>query len=86
MIMHSKGEQAGVFASEIGAAIRAARERTGLRQDELALIAGVSTRVIHQVEKGKPTSRLDSVIPVLAALGMSLEIGGREHGGGEGES
>jgi len=86
MIMHSKTEQASAFAAEVGAAVRAARERTGLRQDELALIGGVSTRVIHQIEKGKPTSRLDSIIPVLAALGMSLEIAGREPGGGEGES
>jgi HTH-type transcriptional regulator/antitoxin HipB len=46
----------------------------GLRQDELALTAGVSTRVIHQVENGKSTSRLDSLVPVLDALGLTLAI------------
>ena len=50
------------------------RERQGLRQDELALVAGVSTRVVHQVENGKPTSRLDSVVAVLSALGLSLDV------------
>lgn len=74
MIMHPKMEIAGVFAEEIGRLIRDERERIGLRQDELALTAGVSTRVVHQLEHGKPTSRLDSLIPVLDALGLSLEI------------
>lgn len=54
--------------------MRRAREELGLRQDELALAAGVSTRAIHQVENGKPTSRLDTVIPVLAALGLKLTV------------
>jgi DNA-binding XRE family transcriptional regulator len=45
-----------------------------MRQDELALAAGVSTRAIHQIENGKPTSRLDTVSPVLAALGLKLRV------------
>ena len=36
-------------------------QELGMRQDELALAAGVSTRAIHQIENGKPTSRLDTV-------------------------
>jgi HTH-type transcriptional regulator/antitoxin HipB len=58
----------------MGERVRSERERLGLRQDELALAAGVSTRVIHQVETGKPTSRLDSLIPVLDALSLELRI------------
>lgn len=50
------------------------RKRLGLRQDELALAAGVSTRVIHQIETGKATSRLDSLVPVLDAVGLELEV------------
>jgi y4mF family transcriptional regulator len=50
------------------------RERLGLRQDELALAAGVSTRVIHQIEHGKPTSRIDSLVPVLDVLGIELAV------------
>lgn len=45
-----------------------------MRQDELALASGVSTRAVHQIETGKPTSRLDTVVPVLAALGLRLRI------------
>lgn len=61
-------------ACEIGRRVREARESLGLRQDELALAAGVSTRLIHQIESAKPTSRLDSLVRVLAALGLTLEV------------
>jgi len=65
--------------------VRAERERIGLRQDELALTAGVSTRVVHQIENGKPTSRLDSLLAVLNALGMGLEVIRQEASGPKGE-
>lgn len=72
--MHSKLNIAKVEADSIGVKVRQARERLGMRQDELALAAGVSTRAIHQIENGKPTSRLDTVLPVIAALGLKLTI------------
>jgi y4mF family transcriptional regulator len=62
-------------AEEIGRVVAQARKRLGLRQDELALAANVSTRVVHQIEHGKPTSRLDSLVPVLDALGLELRLG-----------
>lgn len=57
----------------IGEIVRTERERQGLKQAELALAAGVSYRTVIQIEKGKPTSRLDVVIRVLEALGLTLE-------------
>jgi len=64
-------------ALEIGRRVREAREALGLRQDDLALAAGVSTRVVHQIENGKPTSRLDTLVRVLGALGLNLEVAER---------
>jgi y4mF family transcriptional regulator len=61
-------------AERIGRCAREAREALGLRQDELALAAGVSTRLVHTIETGKPTSRLDSLERILAALGLTLEV------------
>lgn len=61
-------------AAEIGRRVREARDALGLRQDELALAAGVSTRVVHQIERGKPTSRLDTLLRVVNALGLTLEV------------
>jgi HTH-type transcriptional regulator / antitoxin HipB len=75
--MQQKRKIAAREAGEIGAAILRARKSLGLRQDELALAAGVSTRAIHQIEHGKPTSRLDSITPVLDVLGLRLRVEGR---------
>jgi y4mF family transcriptional regulator len=72
--VHHKLKLAATEARAIGESVRRAREELGMRQDELALAAGVSTRAVHQVESGKPTSRLDTVLPVLAALGLKLRI------------
>lgn len=73
-IMQHKQQLAAREAEKIGIAVLGARNALGLRQDELALAAGVSTRAIHQIEHGKPTSRLDSIVPVLAVLGLRLRI------------
>jgi HTH-type transcriptional regulator/antitoxin HipB len=75
--MHPKTKVTEDLAGRIGGMVRLERERLGLRQDELALTAGVSTRVIHQIENGKTTSRLDSLIPVLSALGLTVEVQAR---------
>jgi y4mF family transcriptional regulator len=72
--VHSKLDVAKADARLIGTSVRRAREKLDMRQDELALAAGVSTRAIHQIESGKPTSRLDTVSPVLAALGLKLRV------------
>lgn len=72
--MHSKLESAAVLAERIGERVRTERERLELRQDELALAAGVSARVVHQIENGKATSRIDSLVAVLDALGLTLAV------------
>jgi HTH-type transcriptional regulator / antitoxin HipB len=74
MIIHFKREVAAKAAEQIGEQVRSERKRLGLAQDELALAAGVSTRVIHQIEARKPTSRLDSIAAVLDALGLELRV------------
>jgi HTH-type transcriptional regulator / antitoxin HipB len=46
----------------------------GLRQDELASLAGVSTRFVHTLEQSKPTLRLDKMLAVLRQLGLDLVL------------
>ena len=65
------------LAQQIGAVVVRERNRLGLTQDELAFTAGVSTRVIHQIENGKETSRFDAIVAALTALGLTLEISPR---------
>lgn len=59
---------------ELGAAIRRARRAQGLRQDQLAAAAGVGVRFLVELERGKPTVRLASVLAVLDALGGRLDL------------
>jgi HTH-type transcriptional regulator / antitoxin HipB len=62
-------------------AVRARRRHLGLRQDELAELAGVSERFVYALENGKSTVQLDKVVAVLSALGLHLELrpgGGQE--------
>jgi len=62
------------LSARIAAEVRRGRSEQQLRQDELALAAGVSVRAIHQIEAGKPTTRLDVLERVLDALGLSVEL------------
>jgi len=61
-------------ADGIGRRVRDARKELGLRQEELAIAAGVSTRAVHQIEHGKASSRLDVLSRVLAVLGLTLTV------------
>lgn len=70
---------------ELGAAIRAERRRLGVTQKELAMAAGTGLRYLIELERGKPTARMDGVFKVLRALGGSLAIkttGDSENGAG----
>lgn len=58
----------------LGAVVRARRRELGLRQDDLADLAGVSERFVHTVEAGKASLRMDKLIAVLAALGLRLRV------------
>jgi y4mF family transcriptional regulator len=59
---------------DLGRAVRRARRRRGLRQEDLALAAGVGLRFIGELERGKPTVRLAETLRVASALGVELTI------------
>lgn len=69
-VMHDRANGHPVWAQEI----RSRRQELGLRQDELAALAGVSIRFVHTLEQGKPTVRLDKVLAVLGQLGLDLVL------------
>lgn len=60
----------------LGETLRAARKEISLTQSQLALAAGVGVRFIVDLEAGKPTLRLETVLRVIAALGGEVEISG----------
>jgi HTH-type transcriptional regulator / antitoxin HipB len=61
---------------ELGEALRSARKQLGLTQPQLALAAGVGVRFIVDLESGKSTVRLDSVLRVIDALGGVINLDG----------
>ena len=54
--------------------VRHARKALSLTQPQLALAAGVGVRFIVDLEAGKPTVRLENVLRVLQALGVTLIV------------
>lgn len=63
-------------ASDIGSALRAARRRLGLTQQEVADLSGLSDRTVRDLEKGSSSPSLGAVIAVATVLGLRLEVTG----------
>ena len=63
---------------QLGAAVRAARERAGLTQAQLARRAGAGLKFLYELESGKETLRADKVLDVLEVLGLQLVVAPRE--------
>jgi HTH-type transcriptional regulator/antitoxin HipB len=58
---------------QLGELIRSRRHELGLTQTEVAEVAYTNLRFVSELERGKPTVRLENVMRVLAALGIELE-------------
>ncbi len=61
----------------LGRIIRARRKSVGLTQGELADAAGTSLRLVSEIERGKGTARVESVLKLLNELGLELRLGKR---------
>ncbi len=60
--------------AEIGEFVRKRRKHASLTQKELAELAGVGTRFISDLERGKQTVRLSELDRVLAVFGKCLGV------------
>jgi len=54
--------------------IKESRKKKGMTQEDLAFKAGVGLRFIRELERGKPTVRLDKVNDVLNLFGKELGV------------
>jgi y4mF family transcriptional regulator len=61
---------------ELGQLVRTQRIAQRLTQTDLSLVAGVSPLFVHNLEHGKATVRLSTVLRVLDALGLTLALTG----------
>lgn len=60
------------LAKNLATVVRARRHELGLTQTDLADLAEVSTRSIHELERGKATLRLNVLLAACDALGLEL--------------
>jgi y4mF family transcriptional regulator len=61
-------------AAALGQAAKAQRQRLGMTQAEVALVAGVGVRFIGELEAGKPTLQLEKAVRVVRTLGLQLQL------------
>ena len=62
---------------QLGSLIRQARKTLGLSQVELASRAGLRQETISLIETGSPATRIDTLLRLMAALDLDLNIGSR---------
>jgi y4mF family transcriptional regulator len=67
-------EQLKSEVGEIAWAVREHRRELGYTQAELAARVGVGLRFLRELERGKPTLRMDLVEQVLAYFGLKLGV------------
>ncbi|MEU8895468.1 helix-turn-helix domain-containing protein [Nocardia sp. NPDC048505] len=60
--------------SSIGQAIRTERRRHRLTQEQLAELAGTSTRTVRDIEHGTGTTSIATVDSVANAVGLRLGV------------
>jgi len=60
--------------TDLAGTVRERRRQLGLRQEDLADLAGVSLRFVQALEAGKPSVQLDRVRAVLDTLGLRLAV------------
>lgn len=61
---------------EIAEIILVQRKRSGLSRNELALLAGVSRTAIFDIEHGKRTYQIDTLLKILSTLNLKLQVEG----------
>ena len=58
----------------IGKIIKARRKMLGLRQDQLADIAGVGINTLTKIERGEANPSIETLKKVLDSLGLELSV------------
>jgi HTH-type transcriptional regulator/antitoxin HipB len=59
---------------ELGNYIRTLRKKSGLTQIQLAEMVGVGKSVIYDLEKGKETVQLSTLVKILSGLNIKVKL------------
>ena len=66
--------QPQAFNQQLAHIIHEHRKKSQLSQAQLAQLAGVGKTVVFDIEHGKATVRLDSVVKILNVLNIRIEL------------
>ena len=61
--------------NKIGKYVKEHRKKLGLTQQEFAMRSGLGLRFVRELERGKPTLRMDKVNQALSMFGMETVPG-----------
>lgn len=62
------------YMMEVATAVRSRRRQLGVDQETVARLAGVSRKAVSEIERAKPTIRVDTLVKVLDAVGLEIRI------------
>jgi HTH-type transcriptional regulator/antitoxin HipB len=65
---------------QLGNAIRRERRKRGVSQGALGAKLGLRQGTISVIEKGKPGAKLETILAILAALDLELQVAPRSSG------
>lgn len=77
-IIIPKGNMNIVTESELGVIIRERRKKQGLTIAELSMMVPCSPRLLGELERGKRGVSVGVILQLLALLGLTVDIKGRE--------
>jgi HTH-type transcriptional regulator/antitoxin HipB len=66
--------------NQLGAIIQSERLKQGMTQSELASLTGSQQKTISAIESGSAGTKLDTLLSVIASLGLDMQIVPREQG------
>ena len=64
------GDDAAFLTRRFGALIRQRRQEMGITLEDLATVAGVGVRFVHELERGKPTCQIGRAFVVAGLVGL----------------
>ncbi|MBU0505184.1 MAG: helix-turn-helix domain-containing protein [bacterium] len=61
-------------AQTLASVVRFHRKKSGLSQSQLAKLAGIGKTTVFDIEKQKPTVRLNNLLAVLSVLNIRINL------------
>ena len=65
-------DQASLTLEQLGSVIQFHRSRAGLTQVQLARLAGLGKTAVFDIENGKKSARIDTILNIFSVLNVKL--------------